>query len=131
MSEALRYEELLMRIKALEARVAELELKDGSALSEADALKQWEAFLTSAPVPTITRAWREFETGDLHAAAIGLSDAAKDKLRQSMSRNAWLMLEEELTAPGQELMAHSARVRILGLLRQLEAMGDVGVEAKA
>lgn len=130
MSEALRYEDLLTRIKALEARVKDLEAEREPQLSEADALKDWDAFLIGAEVSSITRTWREVETPDLQASALGLSDAAKDKLRQSMTRNAWALLEEECAMKGTELRAHPARVRILRIVQQLQEMGEIPGEKR-
>jgi hypothetical protein len=125
MSEALRYEELLARIKALEARVLDLEAAQGDSLTETEALQEWEQFLLSAPIPAITRCWRDLETLDLHASIVGLSDAAKEKLRQSMTKNAWTLLEEEAALDATRHLAHAARLRVLRIVRQLEEMGEL------
>lgn len=127
MSEALRYEELLARIKALEARVLDLEAAQGDSLTETEALQAWEQFLLSAPIPAITRCWRDLETLDLHASIVGLSDAAKEKLRQSMTKNAWTLLEEEAALDATRHLAHAARLRVLRIVRQLEEMGELAV----
>ena len=118
MSEAALYEKLLMRLQALEPA-------SGAQLSDADALSRWEAFLLDADVNSITRSWREMETEDLYASSIGLSPAALAKLKQSMSKNAWSMLVEELRLRQPYYLAQGARARILHLLDQLEAMGEI------
>ena len=118
MSEAALYEKLLMRLQALESA-------SGAQLSDADALSRWEAFLLDADVNSITRSWREMETEDLYASSIGLSPAALAKLKQSMSKNAWSMLIDELRLRQPYYLAQGARARILHLLDQLDEMGEI------